>query len=347
MRASSLVAFAALTLATVASAQRQGQPAPEITWLSTLHFHGIKNEKLSDLKGSAVLLEFFVKDVDECEARLPKLQALHEREFDRGLVVLIVTFGDDKELGEYFDKHGVTCPIGLSSFKGYDPKTLPYTVLIAPDGKVDWADTSEKFDSKLIEPLLANARPANLAAGLEEVGKLTTARKYGEAYQKCKELLAGGALSAEAKAQAEHRIANAESMVGKAIETADKAMADGDFFGAFAELEPLAAWAGVPRADEAAQKLTAMLADKKQKREIDAGKALAEVMPLQRRREYDEAFKAFKKVGNLWSGTKAGTAANAAALAIEKGGKLGFDRGCGACNAADKTCSVHAKKRKK
>jgi len=345
-RAFPLALFAVLVPAAAGPAQKVGAEAPEITWLTTLHFDGVKNQKLSELRGSVVLLEFFERHVPECEVRLERLQALHERLFDRGLVVVVVTFGDGPELDEYFTQEKVTCPIVTAVFKGYDPKTLPFTVLIDVDGKVVWADTSGNFDSKLIDPLLAKARPANLAAGLEEVGKLASAGKLGESYAKAKELLAGGTLSEEAKAQAEKRIAAAEGLVAAGISDADAALAGGDAYKAFAALDPLTPYAGVPRADEAAQKLATLLADKKQKREIDAGKALVEVEAFQKRREYDEAFNRYKKLASAWTGTRAAAAANAAALAIQKGGKLGFDRGCGACMAADKTCSLHAKKKK-
>jgi len=341
-----LAMLAALVPAAAGPAQKVGEPAPEITWLTTRHFDGFKNQKLSELRGSAVLIDFFEHHVRECEVRLPKLQALHETMFDRGLVVVILTFGEDKELDDYFAKEQITCPIATAAFTGYEPKTLPFTVLIDVDGKVVWADISGNFDSKLIEPLLAKARPANLAAGLEEVGKLASAGKLGASYAKAKELLAGGTLSEEAKAQAEKRIATAEANVAAGITAADAALAEGDCYRAFTALDPLGPYAGVPRADEAAQKLATLLADKKQKREVDAGKALAEVEALARRREYDEAFKGYKKVVSAWSNTRAAAAANAAALAIQKGGKLGFDRGCGACMAADKTCSLHAKKKK-
>src|SRR5262245_41389961 len=122
--------FAALVPAAAGPAQKVGGPAPEITWLTTLHFDGIKKEKLSDLRGSAVLLEFFEHHVTECEVRLEQVQALHERMFDRGLVVVVLTFGEQKELDEYFTKEKITCPIATAAFTGYDPKTLPFTVLI-------------------------------------------------------------------------------------------------------------------------------------------------------------------------------------------------------------------------
>jgi hypothetical protein len=48
---------ALLTIA--APAQEAGQPAPDIEWRATFNFGQIKNQRLSQLRGSAVLLEFW------------------------------------------------------------------------------------------------------------------------------------------------------------------------------------------------------------------------------------------------------------------------------------------------
>lgn len=339
--------FAALSLTVAANAQRVGQPAPELTWLKTYHFDGIKQTKLSELQGSAVLLEFFERRIPACEARVPKLRSLHQRFFDRGLVVVGVTFGEEEAVEKWFQANEVTYPVAFAGIKGYDAKDVPWTVLIDPAGKVLFAGMPEKLEEKQVEAALATARPANLAAGLEEVGKLAAAGQIGASYQKAKELLAAGTLSAEAQAQAEQRVARIEAAVTAGLDGATKAIADGDFHRAFTCLDPVAkGHDGVPGADTAQKQLAAMLADKKQKREIDAGQELVRVEELQKRREYDEAYKAFKKLASSFANTRAAQAANAAALAIQKGGKLGFDRACGACQAGDKTCALHAKKKK-
>lgn len=46
-------------LAVAGAAQTDGQPAPEIPFVNTFNFEGIKNQRLSDLQGSVVLIEFW------------------------------------------------------------------------------------------------------------------------------------------------------------------------------------------------------------------------------------------------------------------------------------------------
>ena len=52
-------ALAAALLLGPALAQKVGQPAPDLTWQLTLNFGKVKHEKLSDLRGSAVFIEFW------------------------------------------------------------------------------------------------------------------------------------------------------------------------------------------------------------------------------------------------------------------------------------------------
>lgn len=46
-------------LAAAVMAQQPGQPAPDIEWQATINFGKVKSQKLSQLRGSAVLLEFW------------------------------------------------------------------------------------------------------------------------------------------------------------------------------------------------------------------------------------------------------------------------------------------------
>jgi peroxiredoxin len=349
LRSLSRGAIAAAVLFAPLAAQRVGQPATEITFTWTINFEGMKKEKLSDLRGSAVLLDFWADWCAPCVALIPKMNAMHGRLFDRGLVILGYTStGELEKTQEFAKKHEMAYPLASGHYEsGYDHKTIPHAVLIDPDGKVLFSGHPEDLDEKLIEQALAKARPANVAPGLEEVAALARDGKLGQSYTKAKALIDGGSLSADAVTQAQKRVADCEAVVNESVEAAKAAIAGGEAHKAFTLLDPVAkAYQGVPRADEAATMLAALIADKKVKREIDAGNALADCEAMAKKRDYDNAFKAYKKVVTSFSGTKAAQAANAAALAIEKGGKLGYMRGCGACEAADKTCPLHLKKKR-
>ena len=281
-----------------------------------------------------------------CQHQIPHLNALHERLFGKGLVVVGVTGGDAAEIEAYVKKNGVNYPIATGDSRVYGVKGIPAAFLIDPGGTLVWSGHPAELDETLLEKTLVGARAATLAAGLEEVGKAKDAGSFGAAYAKAKELLAGGRLSEEATAQANELLAECEQKVAAALDGAAKAKTDGDAFAAFLLLDPIAkGYAAVPRADEACQQLAALLADARQKREIQAGQKLLEVRALEQTREFDNAFKAYKALAQAFGGTRAARDATAAAAAIEKAGKLGYRKGCGACEAAGCACPAHRKKK--
>lgn len=58
MRTVSILAACTL-LAATAPAQKVGEEAPDLTWTKTFVFGEVPNKKLSELRGSVVLLEFW------------------------------------------------------------------------------------------------------------------------------------------------------------------------------------------------------------------------------------------------------------------------------------------------
>ena len=339
------VAFAIAALTAVAPAQMVGEPAPDIQWQSTFNFGSMKKQKLSELRGSAVLVEFWATWCGPCRAQIPHLNGLHERLASRGLVVVGVSNEEAALVEPFVAKMGMKYPVAVAEER-YGVNGIPAAFLLDPGGKVVWAGHPAALEESTIEQALVGARPAMLAAGLEEVGRLTEQGQFGNAYAKVKDLLAGGKLGAEAQEQARAIATDHEQKVATALDQAKAAIDKGDVYAAFALLDPIAKnYQGVPRADEAAQKTAAMLADARQKREIQGGQKFAEAQALEQQREFDNAFKAYKAVANAWNGTKAAKDATAAAAAIEKGGKLGYLKGCGACEAAGRACPAHKKKK--
>jgi hypothetical protein len=276
--------------------------------------------------------------------QVPHLNTLHERLFQKGLVVVGVTGEDKTEVETFIGKHKVTYPIGIGWSDGYDVKGIPAAFLIDPSGKVAWRGHPGQLEDKTIDAALVGARPATVAPGLEEVNRLRQEGKHGPAHQKARELLAGGTLSAEAQTQGEEIALEIEQAVATALEGATKAEANADVYLAWSLLDPIVnAYAGVPRQDEAAALLAKITGDNRNKREIEAGKRLAAARALEAARDFEGAYKAYKAMGSF-STTKAGKDAAAAWRAIEKDGKLGYKRGCGACEAIGRACPAHKKK---
>ncbi len=100
-----------------------------------------RRHRLSDYRGKVVLLDFWATWCGPCIAAMPKMQSLHERYADRGLVVAgiavrensreaPVTFFREKGYG-YLALHGDDAVTAA-----YDVRGIPLLVLIVPDGTV-------------------------------------------------------------------------------------------------------------------------------------------------------------------------------------------------------------------
>lgn len=111
----------------------QADPAPDFT-LMTLDDQEIS---LSDYRGEWVLLNFWATWCPPCVAEMPYLQTLA----DRGLNVLGVNMAEEEGKVQLFAaQHGISFPILMEPYDNlvldYQARSLPRTVIIAPDGTI-------------------------------------------------------------------------------------------------------------------------------------------------------------------------------------------------------------------
>ncbi len=101
-----------------------------------------KTQRLSDLRGRPVLLDFWATWCAPCRASLPNLDAMQRRYGARGLVVLGLSVDDDGPVAvrRFADRLGVRFPIAMAEEKvlaDYGPiRTIPTTILINRRGQV-------------------------------------------------------------------------------------------------------------------------------------------------------------------------------------------------------------------
>lgn len=81
-----------------------GTPAPDFTLFDSQN----KPFRLSELKGKAVLLDFWATWCVPCRAALPNVELLHRDFKDKGLIVLGVDDEDSKDQSAFLDKSGYT-----------------------------------------------------------------------------------------------------------------------------------------------------------------------------------------------------------------------------------------------
>ena len=116
-----------------------GQPAPDFT-LEDLDGNTVK---LSELKGSVVILDFWATWCGPCVASMPSLNKLYESTRAAGVKVYAVNQKEDKDkIQEFLDKHNLTLPVLLDKeakvAESYGVRGIPTTVIVGKDGKVQW-----------------------------------------------------------------------------------------------------------------------------------------------------------------------------------------------------------------
>ena len=127
------------------------QPTPALTGTDLAG----KVWRLADLRGQAVLLNFWASWCELCRAEMPALQALAQRYGPQRLVVLTVNFKESApKVAQFVQTTALTLPVLIDPAgdiaQRWGVTIFPTSVLIAADGRVrqsirgevDWAGRS-------------------------------------------------------------------------------------------------------------------------------------------------------------------------------------------------------------
>ena len=115
----------------------KNHPAPDFT-LQTVEGESLS---LSDLKGQAVVLNFWATWCPPCRAEMPELQAAYEDLGEGGLVVLGVNQGEEPAVVQaYLDELGLTFPVVIDANFAvsdlYSVNSIPSTFFIDRNGVI-------------------------------------------------------------------------------------------------------------------------------------------------------------------------------------------------------------------
>lgn len=118
--------------------------APELNALAPL-FEGKnldgKMVRLADLRGQAVLINFWATWCEPCKAEMPDLQAVYEEYQRRGLVILGVNLDEGQaDISQWVEQLGLTFEIVLDEEQEiaalYQLRGQPSSYLVAPNGVI-------------------------------------------------------------------------------------------------------------------------------------------------------------------------------------------------------------------
>ncbi|MBC7263773.1 MAG: TlpA family protein disulfide reductase [Chloroflexi bacterium] len=160
----SILLVVSLAVAGCQSSPQSNEPgptgsAPDFV-LTDLDNHPVR---LSDLRGHAVLLNFWATWCSPCRAEMPDLQAIHEEYGDDGLVILAANINEPKEgVQEFVTHYSLTFRILLDSSgqvaRLYQVRGIPTTFFIDRDGiirdRVVGGPMRREYIASKVRPLL-------------------------------------------------------------------------------------------------------------------------------------------------------------------------------------------------
>jgi cytochrome c biogenesis protein CcmG/thiol:disulfide interchange protein DsbE len=118
-------------------APQVGHPAPDFT-LTTIEGERIS---LEDLRGQAVLINFWATWCGPCAAEMPDIQDVYEAYAEDGFVVLAIDDAESERIVQaYVDDLGLTFPIAIDVARdvqlSYQVRAMPTSYFIDKDGIV-------------------------------------------------------------------------------------------------------------------------------------------------------------------------------------------------------------------
>lgn len=138
-----------------------GHPAPDFSLAVVQNGDAGSRMRLSDLRGHAVILDFWASWCGPCQMTAPVLDRMARRDQDKGLVVVGINTSDEPGNGAAFArKKGLSYPIVFDEANQvaseYGVESLPTLVVINKQGDVV-AVRSGAEDSAELDRLVAKA----------------------------------------------------------------------------------------------------------------------------------------------------------------------------------------------
>lgn len=328
------------------TAQTVGSLAPELVFDHRFHFGEIEARKLSDLRGSVALIEFWGSHCEFCRSEVPHHNRLHRTRLDLGLVVIGITPEPPAVVEPYLTSHRVRYPIAIGDVAAYALTSVPDAILVDTEGKILWRGRPYHLDDATIDKALRGARPAHVAPGLEAIHELRRKNRHGDAAIALENIITKKELNARAHDQASRWIRGYQGAIKTALKMAERDR-DADPYAVWVALQPIAEhYEAINGADEVRRQLAELLADGRRRREIDAGRKLAEAIEKEEQLEFDAADALCKAVVQKYASTRAGKDAAARRDGYARDGKLGYLHACDRCKVAGAACPEHRRRPK-
>jgi peroxiredoxin len=323
-----------------------GGPAPEVR-VSKLLNSPVPFESLSELQGSAVLLEFWATWCGPCVAQIPHMVETHHKYADRGLVILAMSSEPIEKVEPFAQQKGMVYGIGIdaggAASKTYGVTGIPSAFLIDKDGKVAWAGHPARLTEADIEKVLVGASPlaGKLTGQLEPVQMLIDKGQPGRALAALAVLLQSDKLTAEAKEQAAKASSRLDKEAKAKLARIQEMVKGATPFAAVLALQEIAArFEGSDHGTAAKAALERLSQDETGRRAVATAGRIQKARQLVTNKRFDEAWTEYGEI--TAEGDAAAREITAKEMAaITESGMRGYHADCMVCRVTGKACKDH------
>jgi len=303
-----------------------GKKPPELQvkeWLNTEEGY-----RLSELRGKAVLLDFWATWCPPCRRAMPHLQKLHEKYSKKGLVVVALTAETRSKVEPFIKQNNYTFPVALDDSRktnqSYGIKSIPTTYLLGPTGRVVWQGnplSTKELDSAIervmedVEGFLPEkllTLEFELTVEKELSKKLKTALryakqgKYASAVRTAAKVLKSSKATDEDKRDANYLVERIELHGEKLLAKAKLLIEKKRYLEAEELLKRIdKAFSGTDIEKRASKELRKMRTDKQISKELKAAKALDAALKKLKSGNEDEVKKELEKLIAAYPETEA------------------------------------------
>ena len=303
-----------------------GQRPPELQvkeWLNTEEGY-----RLSELRGKAVILDFWATWCPPCTRAMPHLQKLHEKYSQKGLVVIALTAETRSKVEPFIRQNNYTFPVALDDScktnQSYGIKSIPTTYLLGPTGRVVWQGnplSTKELDSaiervmedvegflpeKLLTLEFELTVERELSKRLKTASRYAKQGKYASAVRTAAKVLKSSKATDEDKRDANYLIGRVELHGEKLLAKAKLLIEKKRYLEAEQLLKRIdKAFSGTDIEKRASKELRRMRTNKVISKELRAAKALDAALKKLEDGKTDEAKKSLEELIAKYPGTEA------------------------------------------
>ena len=106
---------------------------------------------LKNYLGKLVIINFWATWCAPCKKEMPMLQTMHLNKEEYGIQIIGIAVDHNEPVRDFINEYGIEFPILIGQSKAYEimqqlgntATTLPYTVVVEPDGLISWYKNTE------------------------------------------------------------------------------------------------------------------------------------------------------------------------------------------------------------